>query len=142
MLSSALLRIWIWGINVDPNYKDEIEITDTNISMQDIAYKLMDKHLSHFKSLSVGSFERLKDYKINSIRTVQNNDEPIIKNNGGSGFSFYVNFSFKPIDYTSDICITGNGIKGKNGWIDNEFRYIVVIKTGNIYTIKSIATGP
>ncbi len=69
----------------------------------------------------------------------ENDDQRLIQNNGGSGFVFDVYFSYKPID--PDWGGPGNGVKGKNGWIEGAYRYVIVLKHGDTYRIEDICTG-
>lgn len=140
IMSLFLCKIWAMGINYNENYKSEIVITDSSLSNDDIAYKLMDRYLGHYKSFSVQLGLRLKDYRINKVRANTNTSESLIKENVGSGFIFGVNFSFRPSLSESDIFFPGNGTKRDDGWIENEGREVIVVKVGDTYRIESIVT--
>lgn len=100
------------------------------IHKADISNQVMEDYLNSYKSNNKDVSEKLLDYKINKINIES-------KNIFSTNFSFTIVFSVHPYSNKS-VWIAGNGVLGNDGWVNNKYKEVTVIKHNGIYIIKSI----
>lgn len=99
-----------------------------NAHRKNIATELMNEYLNKNKVVSVNENNILLDYKINEITIIENNM---------SGFVFSVVYSVKP-EKNKLYWIAGTGEIRNNGWIENKYQEVTVVKVNGKYIIKSM----
>jgi hypothetical protein len=98
-----------------------------------ISNNLIKEYLNSYKLDNKKEDEKLLDYRINKL-TLDS------KNIIGTDFSFTVRFSVQAVNSNS-VWFAGNGTLGNNGWIDDKYKEVTVVKEKGKYIIKTIGVA-
>jgi hypothetical protein len=109
-------------------------------SQEEIATKLFNLYLEHFKSEAVDIRIRLQDFKIQEV-TIPPEFQYCAK---GLGMEFipYVKFSILPLRTPAPDWDAGSGISGNNNWIIDKIAYIGIFITKDSYSFRLLGVPP
>jgi hypothetical protein len=126
--------------NEELQYNAEIMVKDCGDNYQVAAEMLMERYLTYYRSPLVGISQLLTDYKIMKINAYDytNGSESI--RNQKDKYEFRVNYSVKM--FSDNNWIAGNGVVGKDGWVNNKIGFGYFHKSNNKYILDGIGTGP
>jgi hypothetical protein len=132
----------------NPNLSDQgcnaftaiLPVKGTEKSSQvDIAQKLFEIYLAHYKSPELGGQCRLEDFKLETVKGDSRID--FLAKEQKVEFVSRVIYSIQIKEVPSDW-VAGNGELAANGWILHKGLIIGVIKVNDQYVLKLIGTGP
>lgn len=109
-------------------------------SQEEIATKLFNLYLEHFKSEAVDIRIRLQDFKIQEV-TIPPEFQYCAK---GLGMEFIPNvkFSILPLRTPAPDWDAGSGISGNNNWIIDKIAYIGIFITKDSYSFRLLGVPP
>ena len=113
--------------------EEPLEGISAELSTADLAHDLFEQYLDSYTSKDAARKERLEDYEIGEVRIFEAE---------GESLSFNVTFSVRPASPASfDWWIAGNG-RQEGEWIIDKSLFVSAIRSGDVFLIESLGTGP
>ncbi len=121
-------------------YIPKVTVEECGDNYQRASQMIMERNLSHYCSPLIKKSNRLSDYKIIKINAYDNVNGPEAKRNQKDSYGFVVTYNVQM--YTSNDWIAGNGVLGKDGWVNEKVAFGYFHKKDNVFILDSIGTGP
>ncbi len=110
---------------------ESIKIETQSNNNEEIAQQLFSKFLTSYKGINIPKKQRLKDFSINGINIIKENQ---------NAFTFTVKYSLRTYVKESEWLV-GSGEAAEKNWIKDKFSYVEVEKKDDNYMIVRYGTG-
>ena len=113
--------------------EETLEGISAELSKPDLAYALFEQYLDSYTSKDTVREERLENYEIGDVRLYEEDEKRL---------SFKITFSVLPAFPPGlDWWISGNG-RQEGDWIRNKILFVTAKRSGDVFLIESLGTGP